>query len=313
MVTSAASARIIRSPWPTNVIDGDHSGVIRTMELTQDLLLPILLAAIVANTAILALLVAARRLGRGHRVAAVAGRTAVIDRASSTSYAEYGARAAWPTDDAPQTPAPTAGPDATSTIEPASAVDLELVDEPHAEAPLVATADRDTDTRDGHDALTGLMDASAFNRRVQDEEARLHRYHRPATVVIFELEGLDRLVGRLGPEAADRVVPAVADTIRRLARASDHVARLAPGRFAVLLTDTDEVAAINYVERVRQACELWLESGAIALRLAIGWAGSTGDPSLPDTQRLATDRMYTELRRVARRSDPMTPEVGIAI
>lgn len=66
------------------------------MELTQDLLLPVLLAAIVANTAILALLVAARRLGRGHRVAAVAGRTAVIDGASSTSYAEYIPRGASP-------------------------------------------------------------------------------------------------------------------------------------------------------------------------------------------------------------------------
>ena len=54
------------------------------------------------------------------------------------------------------------------------------------------------------------------------------------------------------------------------------------GRFAVLLPETDEIAAINYVERVRRACELWLESGAIALRLAIGWAGTAGDPSLAE-------------------------------
>jgi GGDEF domain-containing protein len=98
------------------------------------------------------------------------------------------------------------------------------------------------------------------------------------------------------------VVPALADTMRRLARNVDHVARLAPGRFGVLLPETDEVSAINYVERVRRACELWLESGAIALSLAVGWAGTTGDPTLLEAQRLATDRMYVELRREARKA-----------
>jgi diguanylate cyclase (GGDEF)-like protein len=168
------------------------------------------------------------------------------------------------------------------------------------EAPGVATSA--TEVTSGLDALTGLLDASAFTRLVIAEDVRIHRYHRPATVVIFELEGLDRLIDRLGQDAADRIVPALADTVRRLARDVDHVARLAPGRFGVLMPETDEVAAINYVERVRRACELWLESGAIALRLAAGWAGTTGDPSLVQAQRVATDRMYLELRREARRA-----------
>ncbi len=103
-------------------------------------------------------------------------------------------------------------------------------------------------------------------------------------------------------DAADRVVPALADTMRRLARDVDLVARLAPGRFGILLPETDEVAAINYVERVRRACELWLESGAIALSLAVGWAGTDGEPTLIEAQRLATERMYVELRRDARKA-----------
>jgi hypothetical protein len=81
------------------------------------------------------------------------------------------------------------------------------------------------------------------------------------------------------------------------------VARLAPGRFGALLPETDEIAAINYVERVRRACELWLESGAIALSLAVGWAGTTGDPTLIQAQRLASERMFVELRRHRRATD----------
>ena len=151
------------------------------------------------------------------------------------------------------------------------------------------------------DPLTGLLMATAWSRIVVDEEARIRRYHRPATIVIIEIEGLDRLVARLGPSSVDRIVPAVADTLRRGAREADHVARLATGRFAILMPETDEILAINYVERVRKACDLWLESGAVSLRLAIGWASSTGDGSLVDAEALATDRMYGELRRAVAR------------
>jgi diguanylate cyclase (GGDEF)-like protein len=166
--------------------------------------------------------------------------------------------------------------------------------------PFVPPTPSDTAT----DALTGLLVPAAWSRTISDEEARIRRYHRPATIVLIEIEGLERLTSRLGPSSVERIVPAVADTLRRGAREADHVARLATGRFAILMPETDEVLAINYVERVRTACDLWLESGAVSLRLAIGWASSTGDGSLIDAEALATDRMYAELRRVVRNTNP---------
>ena len=54
-----------------------------------------------------------------------------------------------------------------------------------------------------------------------DEGARVDRYGRPATVVLVEVAGLDRLAERLGPEAADRLIPPIATTMRRHARAAD--------------------------------------------------------------------------------------------
>jgi len=160
----------------------------------------------------------------------------------------------------------------------------------------------------GIDAPPGVLDGPAWSRILGDEAARIKRYHRPGTVVMIQLDGLDRFVDRLGHDAADRIVSVVADTILRLARDADHVARLGPGRFAVLLPETDEVAAINYVERVRRSCDLWLESGAIAMRLAIGWASTTGDPDLAEAQRIATERMFTELRRSERFVGGSTPD-----
>ena len=158
------------------------------------------------------------------------------------------------------------------------------------------------------DALTGLLSPSRWGRVVADEDARVRRYRRPATIVMIELDGLDRLTARLGDAAGERLVPAVADTIRRLAREADFVARVGDGRFAVLLPETDEIQAINYVERVRRTCDLWLESGAVALKLAMGWASASGDDSLLDAGRIATERMYAEIHRNARRSSDLVPD-----
>ena len=160
------------------------------------------------------------------------------------------------------------------------------------------------------DALTGLLNASRWARVVAHEDARVRRYRRAATIVMIELDGLDRLTARLGEAAGERLIPAVADTVRRLAREADFVARLGDGRFAVLLPETDEIQAINYVERVRRTCDLWLESGAVALRLAMGWASASGDESLQDAGRVATERMFAEIHRNARRSTDLVAEAA---
>jgi diguanylate cyclase (GGDEF)-like protein len=268
------------------------------MDLSQDVLLPILFVTIVANVAIVTVLLASGRIGRNKRVATAGTHATGFDTTiMSSSYSDRSAAGSWP---------------APSSVPAESAEDEGVIDEAPAPAPVAVPepilalapepAPETEPVETGIDAVTGLPDATAFHRLVADEDARIARYHRPATVVIFELDGLERLVERLGSDAGDRIVPPVADTMRRLARGADHVARLGPGRFGVLLPETDEIAAINYVERVRRACELWLEAGAIALRLAVGWAGTAGDPSLADAQRVATDRMYVELRRAARRS-----------
>ena len=71
------------------------------------------------------------------------------------------------------------------------------------------------------------------------------------------------------------------------------------------------MAAINYVERIRRACDLWLESGAIAMRLAIGWASTGGDAGLNGAIRLATERMRVEMRRNARGVGDATPDLEL--
>jgi len=149
------------------------------------------------------------------------------------------------------------------------------------------------------DPATGLDLGAAWTRWLAEEEARMRRFHRPSTVVLVELGGLDRLVERVGRDAAERLIPPIATTMRRFGRETDHVARLGPARFAALLTETDEIQAINYVERIRTACDLWLAAGAVALRLSIGWAEVDSDRPAAVALTEAEGRLFADRQRMA--------------
>ncbi len=149
------------------------------------------------------------------------------------------------------------------------------------------------------DPSTGLDSPSAWRRAVDDEVVRLARYHRPATVMLLELDGLERLTERLGEPAGARLVLATARTLQAQARAADRCARFGRGRFAILMPETDEIMAINFAERVRAECDRWLEAGEVAMRVAIGWA--TLDPGQGSTPAIleAETRLDAERRQRA--------------
>lgn len=156
------------------------------------------------------------------------------------------------------------------------------------------------------DPQTGLELAATWDRWLLEEDARTKRYRRPTTVVVFEIDGLERLVERLGPPAADRLIGPVAATLRKHARQSDLIARLGRARFGAILVETDEVSAINYIERVRAAADLWLAAGAVALRLSIGWAEANGSRAVEDAARAAEERLNGDRRR----SGPVDPPLN---
>jgi diguanylate cyclase (GGDEF)-like protein len=172
---------------------------------------------------------------------------------------------------------------------------------PEAGRPVMAAGAYPTDgfPEPTIDPETGLESPLSWSMAITIEEARSGRYGRPVSVVIAELDGFERLTELFGAEAADRLIPPVADALRRNARAADRVARLSRMRFGILLVETDEIRAINYVERVRSACDRWLEASAIALRLSIGWASPATDGDLRSAVRIAEDRMHREQHRPA--------------
>ena len=144
------------------------------------------------------------------------------------------------------------------------------------------------------DALTGTDGPRFWDRIVSSEVARVTRYRRPVTVALIEITGLDRYARSWGIDVAERLFVQLARTMSVNVRSSDHIARIERTRFALLLPETDEIAAINIVERVRAACEFQLGSSGL-VHIAIGWAGSSTTTDLRLAIQIADTRLRDEL------------------
>jgi diguanylate cyclase (GGDEF)-like protein len=146
------------------------------------------------------------------------------------------------------------------------------------------------------DPLTGTDGPRLWDRLVSSELARVRRYHRPATVALIEIAGMGPFASLWGADVAERTFVKLARTLAVEIRSSDHIARIDRTRFAILLTETDEVAAINFIERARAACERHLTAPSSTIRIAIGWASPTATNDLRATIDLAEQRLSHELQ-----------------
>jgi diguanylate cyclase (GGDEF)-like protein len=145
------------------------------------------------------------------------------------------------------------------------------------------------------DVLTGTDGPRLWDRVVLSEGARCRRYHRPVTVAIVEVVGLAALSAEWGWDVAERALAACARRLAREIRSSDHVARIDSARFGVLLPETTEIAAINFVERARASCERELAPYRGAVRVGFGWASPPAKGDLADAITVATRRLVDDL------------------
>lgn len=90
------------------------------------------------------------------------------------------------------------------------------------------------------DELTGLTNRRGFNAVAFHALAMCERSERPATLLLFDLDGFKEVNDTLGHNAGDRVLRRFADDLRATFRDSDVVARMGGDEFCVLLSGADQ-------------------------------------------------------------------------
>jgi diguanylate cyclase len=104
-----------------------------------------------------------------------------------------------------------------------------------------------------HDPLTELPNREAYNERASAEVQRWHRYGRPLTIAIFDIDHFKRINDSYGHQAGDRVIKVIGRSIAKRLREVDFFCRYGGEEFVALMPETDSATALAVLEKVREA------------------------------------------------------------
>lgn len=140
-----------------------------------------------------------------------------------------------------------------------------------------------------HDPLTGLANRTLFRDRLQQEIARCRRTGAHFALFWVDLDRFKEINDRLGHEAGDTVLKAVADRLRNAARAEDTVARIGGDEFVLLRPAAGAVGqgeAAAHAARLVAAMEAPVDCAGVPVRIGL----SVG-VSLTEIEGLEADRL----------------------
>jgi diguanylate cyclase (GGDEF)-like protein len=148
------------------------------------------------------------------------------------------------------------------------------------------------------DPLTGLPNSRAFHDAAETEIDRAHRYRRPFTIAVLDIDGFKRVNDQLGHARGDEVLKGVANALSGSLRASDVAARLGGDEFGLLLPEAGEEAARRALQKVLAA----LTAGARGLRPEVGFSIGAATFTIPPASLLVALVRADELMYSAKRS-----------
>ncbi|MFS8638880.1 MAG: GGDEF domain-containing protein, partial [Gemmatimonadota bacterium] len=172
-------------------------------------------------------------------------------------------------------------PDAISTLEVLAPYAALLMQQARALGDL-----REDAARADHDGLTGIPNRRAFDARLDAVIRSYHRYGRPFSLILLDVDHFKRINDTYGHEAGDAVLRAVAARVAGSVRDVDFAARYGGEEFAVLLPETGLAGAVETADRLRRSvAEFPVEWRGIEIPVTI----SLGVAAVPECVANARD------------------------
>jgi diguanylate cyclase (GGDEF)-like protein len=123
------------------------------------------------------------------------------------------------------------------------------------------------------DGLTGVNNRHFFEQRIGEELDRCQRSSHPLSCLFLDIDFFKAVNDKYGHQAGDKVLFEVANAIKTQLRNNDVLARYGGEEFVVLLTNINEVKALEIAERIRktiQSLSVNLDEGSIPVTVSIG-------------------------------------------
>ncbi|HEU0199788.1 MAG TPA: MASE1 domain-containing protein [Burkholderiaceae bacterium] len=143
------------------------------------------------------------------------------------------------------------------------------------------------------DGLTGLLNYRGIVDAVALEIKRAQRTGRPFALLLVDLDRLKMINDRYGHAVGSAALQRVANALRTSSRAVDAAARYGGDEFALVLSDSNAIAALNVATRV--AARLAVDRGLPTISVSVGIAEYPRDGTTFDELLAAADRrLYRE-------------------
>jgi diguanylate cyclase (GGDEF)-like protein len=144
------------------------------------------------------------------------------------------------------------------------------------------------------DPLTGLVNYRRLLEVLRTEMVRSRRTGRPFALLFLDMNGLKRINDKFGHLVGSRSLCRIADTLRRVARATDTTARFGGDEFAVVLPETDAAGAHVLLDRLHQ--RLASDADKPALSVSGGLAEFPRDGDTPTLLMRSADKALYEAK-----------------
>jgi len=158
------------------------------------------------------------------------------------------------------------------------------------------------------DALTGAHNRHYLMSQLPKELGRTHRYARPLSAVLCDIDRFKTINDRYGHQVGDDALVQFAALLQRSIRSEvDWVVRYGGEEFLVVLPETDFGAALAFAERVRNALEaqgVETTGGSVSMTASFGvtsYSGASDQAKLSvDTLIAAADACLYRAKRAGR-------------
>jgi diguanylate cyclase (GGDEF)-like protein len=153
------------------------------------------------------------------------------------------------------------------------------------------------------DGLTGTANRRFLTEFLEREMARSRRHHRTLSLVLFDLDHFKQVNDGFGHLTGDEVLRTVAAIAREQVRREDCLARFGGEEFAVVLTETDLLAARLFAERLRGTIEhhdFRAGNDRLAITISSGLATMTPEMREPVEFLAAADARLYEAKSAGR-------------